>query len=58
MEKLYNIMLILLLHPGHALAGLVRKFWYCFPNDEIYLKLIYRLEMGRRNGGCMFIPVV
>ena len=37
-----------LLHPGHALAGLVRKRWYWFPDDEKYLKLIYFLEMGHR----------
>ena len=36
------------LHPGHALAGLMRKYWYYFPNDERYLKLIYFLEMGHR----------
>lgn len=35
-------------HPMHALAGLVRKFWYLFPNDEKYLKVIYFLEMGHR----------
>ena len=35
-------------HPGHALAGLVRKFWFVFKNDEMFLKLIYFLEMGHR----------
>ena len=35
-------------HPGHALAGLVRKLWFLFHNDETFLKLIYFLEMGRR----------
>lgn len=36
------------LHPGHALAGLVRKNWRFFPNSARYLELIYFLEMGHR----------
>lgn len=35
-----------LLHPGHALAGLVRQYWRYFPNNALYLKIIYFLEMG------------
>ena len=30
------------------MAGLVRKYWYRFPDDEKYLKLVYRLEMGHK----------
>ena len=37
-----------IVNPGHALAGLVRKLWFLFHNDERFLKLIYFLEMGRR----------
>ena len=33
---------------GHTLAGLMRKIWFLFPNDELYLRIIYRLEMGHR----------
>ena len=43
----YNIISNYLLHPSHALAGVVRKFWFIFKNDEVFLKLIYFLEMGR-----------
>lgn len=35
-------------HPSHALAGLVRKLWFLFRDDETFLKLIYFLEMGHR----------
>ena len=32
--------------PMHTLAGFVRKIWFLFPNDELFLRIIYRLEMG------------
>lgn len=34
--------------PGHALAGIVRKYWFLFHDDEKYLRLVYLLEMGHR----------
>lgn len=33
--------------PGHALAGLLRRLWFLFPNDKLYVSLIYRLESGK-----------
>ena len=34
--------------PGHAMAGMIRKFYFLFPSDALYLKIIYRLEMGHK----------
>ena len=33
-------------NPGHLIAGIIRKLYFLFPNDIIYLKIIFRLEMG------------
>ena len=33
-------------HPGHSIAGLIRKMWRLFPNDALYLKLIFFFEIG------------
>jgi len=35
-------------HPAHTLAGLIRKFWFLFPSDAFYLRVIYYLEMGEK----------
>ena len=35
-------------NPGHAMAGLLRRLWFLFPNDKFYVSLIYRLESGKR----------
>ena len=34
--------------PGHAMAGLLRRLWFLFPNDRLYVSLIYRLESGKK----------
>lgn len=31
---------------GHLFAGVIRKIWFLFPNDKLYLQIIYFLEMG------------
>ena len=33
---------------SHLLAGIIRKVWFLFPNDALYLRIIYRLEMGHQ----------
>lgn len=34
--------------PGHAIASIVRRLWFLFPNDKLYLSIIYYLEIGHR----------
>lgn len=34
--------------PGPLMAGLIRKFWFLFPNDALFLKIIYRFQMGHK----------
>ncbi len=34
-------------HPAHLAAGLCRSLYFLFPNDRLYLKTVYRLEMGK-----------
>ncbi len=35
-------------HPSKMVAGVIVRLYRLFPNDKIYLKLIYRLYMGRK----------
>ena len=35
-------------NPSHAMAGLLRKFWFLFPNDRLFLEVIYKLEIGTK----------
>ena len=43
-----NKLIYQLSHPAHSLAGLIRKFWFLFPNDALFLSIVYYLEMGEK----------
>jgi hypothetical protein len=32
---------------GHIAAGVLRRLWFCFPNDRLFVSLIYWLESGK-----------